>query len=282
MLRFAYNTNGCADHRLDDALELIAEAGYSGVALTLDWHHLDPFADGYEEKAAALAERLRALDLDIIIETGAGYLMDPRERHEPTLLHPSTEGRARRLDLIRRAIRICQICNGQAVNFFSGRQRRNVSQANAGMWLLDGLAQIVEAGAEAGVAVALEPAPGHLVATLDDFILVRDALKQATSAPLKLSLDVGHCLVTNEREPHFAVKEFATVLGSVTIEDMKRGVHEHLPFGAGDLNIPAVLTALEEIEYQGLVSVELPGETRRAHVAIGESYDWLQDNLPSD
>ena len=42
-LRFAFNTNGAANHRLDDALTLIAEAGYDGVALTLDIHHLDPF-----------------------------------------------------------------------------------------------------------------------------------------------------------------------------------------------------------------------------------------------
>ena len=33
-LRYAYNTNGAANHRLDDALHLIAGAGYDGVALT--------------------------------------------------------------------------------------------------------------------------------------------------------------------------------------------------------------------------------------------------------
>ena len=43
-LRFAYNTNGAANHRLDDAIRLIADAGYDGIALTLDHHHLDPFA----------------------------------------------------------------------------------------------------------------------------------------------------------------------------------------------------------------------------------------------
>ena len=34
-LRFAYNTNGTANHRLDDALDLIADSGYDGVALRL-------------------------------------------------------------------------------------------------------------------------------------------------------------------------------------------------------------------------------------------------------
>lgn len=282
MLRFAYNTNGCAYHQLDDALEMISEAGYSGVALSLDRHHFDPFSPDVEDQAAALAERLSALDLAVTIETGAGYLMDPRERHEPSLLHPDPEGRARRLDLLQRAIRICALCGGEAVSLFSGRPLRNVSQANAGVWLLDGLSQIADAGAEAGVKIALEPAPGHMVATLDDFVTVREALKQATSSSLTLALDLGHCLVTNEREPHFAVKEFAAVLGSVTIEDMKRGVHEHLPLGKGDMEIPTVLAALEDVGYAGLVSVELPRESDQAHAMIPDSYDWLQDNLPSD
>ena len=59
-LRFAYNTNGTANHRLDDAIGLIADAGYAGVALTLDHHHLDPMAAGWQTRTEALARRLRA------------------------------------------------------------------------------------------------------------------------------------------------------------------------------------------------------------------------------
>ena len=43
-LRFGYGTNGFANHRLADALAVIADLGYDGVALTLDHDHLDPFA----------------------------------------------------------------------------------------------------------------------------------------------------------------------------------------------------------------------------------------------
>ncbi|MCF3936310.1 sugar phosphate isomerase/epimerase [Acuticoccus sp. M5D2P5] len=282
MLRFAYNTNGCTNHRLDDALDLIAEAGYSGVALALDVHHFDPFMEGYEAAAEALAKRLAELDLGLVVETSAPYLLDPREANEPSLLHPASDGRDRRLDFLRRAIRIAKIAGADSVGFTSGRTRRGVSQQDAGVWLLDGLRQVVEFAAEEGVVATLEPAPGHMVGTLDDFVLVRETLKQMTDAPLRLSLDVGHSLVTNDRDPAKAVKEFAPVLGAVSLEDMKRGVHAHLPFGEGDMNIPAVLKTLEEIEFQGLVTVELPLHSPRAHEMIVASYDWLQENLPSD
>ena len=282
MLRFAYNTNGCASHRLDDALEIISESGYQGVTLTLDPHHFDPFADDATAAAERLSARLKGLDLALVVETGAPYLMDPREAQEPSLLHPTEDGRRRRIDLIRRAVDIARICEAEAVTFFAGRRKRNVSQENAGAWLLDGLTQVAEIGAAAGVTVALQPVPGHMIGTLDDFKLLREALKQMVEIPPFLSLNVGHCLVTNERDPASAIKEFAPVLAAVTLVDMARGVHEHRALGAGDVDVPAVLAALGEIGFEKLIAVELPQQSQRAHEVIPATMDFLQENLPSD
>jgi D-psicose/D-tagatose/L-ribulose 3-epimerase len=278
-LRFAYNTNGAANHRLDDALSLIADSGYDGVALTIDHHHFDPFAPDLERRAEALGNRLRELGLGLVIETGARYLLDPRIKHEPTLLNPSAEGRARRIDFLTRCIRIAATCEAEAVSFWAGVPQPGVDRETAWNWLVDGVAQVTDAAESCGVTAALEPEPGMLVETVDDYRRLTRDLSKRTSRPLRLALDTGHCLVTGERDPAAAVREFAGQLGTVAIEDMRRGVHEHLPFGQGDMDIPSVLEALEVIGFDRLVCVELSRESHRAHQAIPESIQWLKDRL---
>ena len=270
-LRFAYNTNGAANHRLGDAVALIAEAGYDGVALTLDFQHLDPLTEGWVGRTEALARELRARRLGSVIETGARFLLDPRRKHEPTLLTPEPEGRARRIGFLQRAVDIGNILEAEAVSFWAGVPLPGVDRGEAGEWLLQGVAQVVEYATQHGVTVALEPEPGMLVETLNDWAMLRPHLPGLT-----LALDLGHCLVTGEREPAAALAEFAPHLGTVAIEDMRRGDHTHLPFGEGDMDIPACLDALEAIGFRRLVCVELSRESHRADRMIPQSLDWLR------
>ncbi|WP_338663956.1 sugar phosphate isomerase/epimerase family protein [Pararoseomonas sp. SCSIO 73927] len=269
-LRFAYNTNGAANHRLADAIAIIADAGYDGVALTLDHHHLDPMEEGWERRAEALARDLSARKLGCVIETGARYLLDPRAKHEPTLLTPSQEGRDRRVAFLNRATDIGAILGAEAVSFWAGVPRPGVEREQAKAWLREGVARMLEHAQSRGVTAALEPEPGMLVETVDDW--------SALDLPgLTLALDLGHLLVTGERDPAAAVREFAPHIGTVAIEDMARGVHIHLPFGEGDMDIPACLDALDGIGFRRLVCVELSRESHRADTMIPQSLGWLRN-----
>ncbi|WP_375382457.1 sugar phosphate isomerase/epimerase family protein [uncultured Sphingomonas sp.] len=275
-LRFAYNTNGAANHRLDDAIRLIADAGYDGIALTLDHHHLDPLADGWAREAERVAALLRSLSLGVVIETGARYLLDPRDKHEPTLVTADPDGRRRRVAFLQRATEIAAILDAETVSFWAGVPKAGVDPRDALAWLDAGLAQVTDHANRAGIPVSLEPEPGMLIETVEDFAAL------AVSHPtLRLALDTGHCLVTGEIEPDAAVRRFAPKLGTVAIEDMRRGDHTHLPFGQGDMDVPAILTALQEIAFDRLVCVELSRESPRAHQAIPEAIAYLRHHLPA-
>ena len=272
-LRFAYNTNGAANHRLDDALSLIADAGYDGVALTLDIHHLDPFAPEFPERRRALAARLQQLGLACVIETGARFLLDPRAKHEPTLVTADRDGRARRVEFLTRALEVAADTGADAMSFWAGVPKPGVVAADARAWLHEGAAEVARRAETLGMVAALEPEPGMLIETVDDWA--------ALGIPgLRLALDTGHCIVTGERDPAAAVREFAPHLGTVSIEDMRRGVHVHLPFGEGDMDVPGVLQALDSVGFDRLVCVEMSRESHRADAIIPASLKYLKEHLP--
>lgn len=274
-LRYAYNTNGAANHRLDDALRLIADAGYQGAAITLDHHHCDPFAQDWREEAERVARLLDDLELDAIVETGARFLLDPRAKHEPTLISPEAEGRDRRVEFLSRAIDIAAMWRADAVSFWAGVPRPGVDDENARIWLDEGLERVLDHAESSGVDAAFEPEPGMLIETCRDWETLRSSHPR-----LKLALDTGHCIVSQDIDPADAVRQYADYLGTVAIEDMKTGMHIHLPFGEGDMDISGVLGALDEIGFDRLVSVELSRESPRAHQAIPESIAYLKEHAP--
>ena len=271
-LRFAYNTSGAANRRLGDAIALIADSGYAGIAITLDHHHLDPFAPDWAGEAERLAATLGGLGLGSVIETGARYLLDPRDKHEPTLVTRTAEGRERRVAFLCRAFDIAAILGSETVSFWAGVPKPGIDLAEARRWLDEGLEQVCAHAERVGVPASLEPEPGMLIETVADYEELR-----ARYPTLRLALDTGHCLVTQDIAPEAAVRAYAGALGTVAIEDMRRGDHTHLPFGQGDMDVPAVLAALEEIGFGGLVCVELSRESPRAHQAISEAITYLRD-----
>lgn len=266
--RFGYGTNGFANHRLDDALWVIADLGYTGVALTLDHHHLDPFGPDLPARTKAVRALLDRLGLAVVIETGARYLLDPFNKHAPTLVDADA---GPRLDFLRRAIGIAAELGAEAVSCWSGIRPPDVSRKVAWDRLLRRCDQVAAAASAAGVPLGFEPEPGMVVQTLDDWFRLRDRL----DAPVGLTLDIGHCRCAEPIGVADCVAKAGPYLVNVQIDDMRRGVHEHLEFGTGEVDFPAALRALDLAGYRGLVAVELPRHAHAAPVVARESLAFL-------
>ncbi|MEV6586885.1 sugar phosphate isomerase/epimerase family protein [Streptomyces acidicola] len=273
-LRLGYGTNGLTDLRLDDALGLLADLGYDGVGLTLDHMHLDPLASDLAARTARVARRLGALGLTATVETGARYVLDPHRKHGPSLLDPDPEGRTARSRLLITAVRVAADLGAHAVHCFSGITPPGTDDDTAWQRLQEALAPVLDAAAAADVHIAIEPEPGHLLATLADFHHLRTSL--GSPPPLGLTLDLGHCQCLEPDPPAECVRAAAPWLRHVQIEDMRRGVHEHLPFGDGEIDFPPVLDALAATGYQGLTVVELPRHSHAGPELARSSIEFLR------
>lgn len=276
-LRYAWNTNGCANHRLYDAIELVSEAGYDGLALTLDWHHLDPFADDWAAQTAKLRDTLDQKKLGSVIETGARFLLNPKVKHEPTLINPTEEGRRFRVRFLKRAIEIADTLGSEAVSFWAGVRPPSVSAEQANQWLTEGIGELLEYAQEKNVTLAVEPEPGMQIETITDLHQIKEDLPTSVREHLTLALDVGHVWVTGEMDPAEAVTQYGLRCGTAAIEGMNRGVHEHLPVTKGDMDVPNIIRQFQQIKFDKLICVELSRDSHRAHQAIFETIEALKE-----
>jgi L-ribulose-5-phosphate 3-epimerase len=262
-VRLGYNTNGFTSHALDDALRVIGGLGYRSVAITIDHAALDPYAPTLAADTARVGALCRELDLEPVIETGARFLLDPWRKHRPTLLEDDAEGRARRLDFQTRAIDVAAAAGARVVSLWSGTPPGGSAAAPAELddRLADGLARLCEHAASAGVQLGFEPEPGMHIATMADF----DRIAGAVDHPaLGLTLDVGHAHLT-EDSAAATVERYAARLVNVHLEGMRRPVHDHLLPWEGDLDLRAVLAALDRAGYAGPATFEL---SRHSHAAV--------------
>lgn len=287
MFALGYNTNGLAHHRLDEALVGLAELGYRGVAITPDVGGLDPYRPRPGE-VRELAGRARELGLALAVETGARFLLDPRRKHRPSLLEASAAERERRVDFLRRSVDLAAELGAGVVSIWSGSApggERADSGAAAPEELWDRLCRGIEAALgharSRNVRLAFEPEPGMFVERPAGYLELRRRLGAAGEA-LGLTLDVGHLLVTGDLPVGREIRALAPHLAHVHLDDIRRGVHEHLMFGRGDLDLGETLKALVETGYSGMAAVELSRDSHRGLEAAREARERIVQSMPCE
>lgn len=257
-----YNTNGFAHHRLEDTLPILAELGYGSVALTLDYHALNPFDDNLPRQLADVRDLLGKHNLRSVIETGARFLLDPWRKHQPTLLSANETERKRRLDFLHRAVDVARDLGSDAVSFWSGTPSDDAAEMVLMHRLVEGCRELSDYAAIRGMRLAFEPEPGMFIDTMERFAELH---RQVAHPSFGLTLDIGHLHCLGETPIAAHVQRWREWLWNVHIEDMRRGVHDHLMFGEGEIEFAPVFQALRDIGYADGVHVEL---SRHSHNAV--------------
>ncbi|MBX3475927.1 MAG: sugar phosphate isomerase/epimerase [Planctomycetes bacterium] len=257
-MKLGYNTNGFGFHRLEDAIAIIAECGYSCVALTLDVHHLNPFTAGAAE-VNEVARLLHRHKLHCVVETGARFLLDARRKHRPTLIDAEPDTR---VHFMYRAAEIAGDLGALALSYWAGARPEGWQGSDEELFkrLAFQADKVEQMARQHGTVAALEPEPGMLVEKMADY----DRLAGLMGYRPGLTLDIGHLECVEDRPPAEYPCKYRDVLYNIQLDDMLRGVHRHLFFGEGSVDFSAVFAALAEIGYDGPACVELSDASRNA------------------
>lgn len=287
MFRLGYNTNGLAHHRPLDALRLLGELGYEGVALTPDAGFLDPF----EVSRGELLEARRWADdlgLALSVETGARFLLDARAKHQPNLMDADPAARKRRVEFLLRCLVQAHLLGADVLSLWAGSEATDLTLESEGFAasgseellerLATGLVPVLNRARELGVRVAFEPEPGMFVERPEGYGRLVEYMG-SDGEDLGLCLDVGHLVVTGDLPVEREIERWAPHLIHVHLDDAVAGTHEHLMFGDGELDLSATLKALVEAEYGGLAAVELSRDSHRGPAAAAEALEKLRQAL---
>ena len=266
-----YNTNGLAHHSLPTAIRLLASLGYKSVAITIDHYALNPYAADFERQLHDIQQILIELKMRSVIETGARYLLDPRQKHHPTLVTSKSDGRPLRIEFLRHAIDMAAAIGSQCVSLWSGCLALGDKHAEGYQRLVEGLQLILDYADRRNVQVAFEPEPGMLIDTMARF---EELVNLVDSPRLGLTLDIGHlhCLGEPIEE---TILRWSNRLLNIHIEDMRAGIHEHLMFGEGEIDFPPVLAVLQEVGYDGGLHVELSRHSHMGPEAARQAFAFL-------
>lgn len=271
-MRLGYNTNGFAFHHWKDALDIIAELGYESVAITIDHNFLNPYSENFRKRLKKIKKRLDRLQLKSVIETGARFLLDPHNKHEPTLLCSKSKLRDQRIDFLEISLEIAQFLESDAVSFWSGISKEGLPREKAFRNLTRGCKEVLAAAEVYDVPIAFEPEPGMLIESMADFKELDDELSHELFG---LTIDIGHLQCVEDAPIPEILNHWKDRIFNIHIEDMKRGVHDHLMFGEGEIDFPPVLETLRKNGYTGGLHVEL---SRHSHDAVNvarDSYEFL-------
>lgn len=249
-----YNTNGFAHHRLADAVEVLAEQGYGGVALTPDVNHLDPHALDLSSRTAEFGEALQRHKMRCVIETGARFVLDSRRKHQPTLISPTDESRERRHWFLWLCLNLAKALNAGCVSFWSGAPDDRAAPSELMNRLVEQCKRLSEEAAQRGVRLAFEPEPGMFIDTMDKFAELHARVNHPAFG---LTVDIGHLVCNGELPVSKFLRDWKHILWNVHIEDMRVGVHDHLMFGEGEVDFGDVFDGLRRASYAGGVYVEL-------------------------
>jgi sugar phosphate isomerase/epimerase len=265
-----YNTNGFAHHRLEDCVEILAELGYRAIALTPDVHHLESSLDPSSDQAKRWGEKLQSLGLAVAVETGSRFLLDPRRKHQPTLLSPDEADRRKRFDFLTASMRAAHDLHATCVSFWSGTSLSEESPSVLMDRLVEECRKLCDVASAQSVRIAFEPEPGMFIDTMAKFAELHGRVNHPSFG---LTLDLGHLVCQREGPIGAVIRTWKDWLWNVHLDDMKPDVHDHLMFGEGVVDFADAFSALRDIGFRDIASVEL---SRHSYDAVNAAKKAMQ------
>jgi sugar phosphate isomerase/epimerase len=255
-MQLAFSTNAYLKHPFDQAAKRIASLGYEGLELLADVPHAWP--------AGLLDVQKRAIrkamdDSGLAFSNINAFMMnavaDSRQPYwHPSFIEPERHYRQVRIDHTRRALSLCAELGAPHITTEPGGPLSGESRQQAIDLFVEVLKPLAEHAESLGVLLLIEPEPGLLLETTDQYLEVAE---RVNAPSIGLNFDVGHAFCVSEDLPR-SIAKLAAFTRHYHVEDIASSrVHHHLVPGTGAIDFAEVVAAIRATGYDGWLTVEL-------------------------
>ncbi len=261
------STNTFGRHTLAEAIKNIADIGYEGVEILADAPHAYPpvFTPTHpsplegEGKGGGLPflSGLKVVNINANTARGVYGERHPAWAEEsvfgPSLSDPRAEVRGERVQYTIQCLQLAHEVKSPSLCLTSGRPSTGCPPEEAIKWFFDSLDRVLKEAERVKVRIGIEYEPGLLLENAEE---VQSVLKRYRSPWLGVNFDVGHAVVCGE-SPEEVIKALGRDIVHVHVEDIVGRKHFHRIPGEGEIDFSAMIAALQDVGYQGALTVEL-------------------------
>jgi sugar phosphate isomerase/epimerase len=256
-MKLAFSTNAYTRYSFPETCRRLAAIGYAGVEVMADVPHAWP-AGLLDEQKKGIRDALAAHRL--AISNVNAFMMRAVSDHRqpywhPSWIEPDPHYRQVRIDHTIRSLTLAKEIGAPCITTEPGGPVEPGGSWTKALKLFVEMLQPVIAHAEKeGVQFLIEPEPGLLIETADQFL---ELMKHISSPMVGLNFDIGHSYCVGD-EPAPTVRKLAKYIRHIHLEDIAATrVHHHLIPGEGAIDFGATLTAIRDIGYDGWITIEL-------------------------
>jgi len=256
-LALAFSTNAYLRFSFAEAVRRLAALGYQGVEIMADVPHAWP-AYLLEEHKQAI--RAVLAEHKVKISNINAFMMhaisDPRQLYwYPSWIEPDPHYRQVRITHTKRALTLARELGSPCITTEPGGPVEPGGSWSAALKLfVEGLKPVAEHAEKEGVLLLIEPEPGLLIETADQFL---ELMQHLDSPAIGLNFDIGHAYCVGD-DPATTIPRLAPYIRHFHLEDIAATrVHHHLVPGDGAIDFRATLKAIQAIGYRGWITIEL-------------------------
>jgi protein FrlC len=251
-LKFAFSSNAFRQFDLIETIRILAELGYQGIEIMADTPHAYP-PDLNREDVEKIKKALLNNGLDIS-NLNTFMLHALGDTWHPSWIERESAMRSQRIEHTLQCIDLAEALGINILSTEPGGPLLDMEEKEALDVFKEGLMAVQERAGEKGIKILIEPEPDLLI---ENSTQVKSLFEELDPNVFGLNFDIGHFFCVGE-DPSVCIREMKDIIHHFHIEDIApTRKHHHLLPGMGAIDFTSVLDAIDDIGYDGFVTVEL-------------------------